>query len=325
MKSVCAVCPHSCQLGQADVGRCGQRRAQDGRVVALNYGRVSAMALDPVEKKPLFHFHPGRQLLSLGSLGCNLDCSFCQNHHLLEPGTDFYQLDSQQLLRVLLQTAAQHPACVGVAFTYNEPTIGYEWLLDVAPLVQGRQLTSVLVTNGFLNPRPWQQLLAVMDALNIDVKSFSEEFYHKQCGGSLAPVLRNVEWAVEHAHVELTYLVIPGLNDGQAELRRFAQWLAAISPEVPVHLTRYFPSRRLRLTPTPLETLRQLAEVVSEWLNFVYVGNVDQAQNTYCPDCGQLLIDRTTDRATMPGLEAGHCSQCQREIPGIGLAGSPDN
>jgi pyruvate formate lyase activating enzyme len=275
--------------------------------------------MDPVEKKPLFHFHPGKLLLSVGSLGCNLDCSFCQNHHISHGESDYYQLTSQELMRLAEKSIAKEPDCVGIAFTYNEPVIGYEWVKDVAALSREKGGVNVLVTNGFLSPAPWRELIACLDAINIDVKSFSEQFYHEQCGGSLAPVLRNVEAALPEIHVELTYLVVPSLNDDPKEVTHFADWVADLSPDIPVHFTRYFPSHRLHLAPTPLAALKELVAIASNKLNFVYLGNVGEAADTVCPVCGQLLIERKAFSVRTTGLIGGHCSGCGRRIPGVGL------
>jgi pyruvate formate lyase activating enzyme len=213
---------------------------------------------------------------------------------------------------------AEQPDCVGIAFTYNEPVVGYEWVRDVV-LQAPKQLAKVLVTNGFMNPKPWRELIQGLDALNIDVKAFREEFYQQQCGGSLAPILRNVETAISEAHVELTYLVVPGLNDSADEVRQFSAWLARVSPDVPVHFTRYFPNHRLQLAPTPLATLAKLRLVAQEELNFVYLGNVGQQPNTYCPRCEHLLIQRDGQSVSVVGMVAGHCERCGRLIPGVGI------
>lgn len=273
MPITCQLCPHACRLSEGTLGRCRQRTVREGRIVSLNFGQVTAIAIDPIEKKPLYHFYPGSEILSVGSLGCNLHCKYCQNYHIAQEQAETKQLQPAELV-ALAKAAQRNTNNIGIAFTYNEPTIGFEFVLETAKLAKAKDLKTVLVTNGYLRPEPWLELLAHIDALNIDVKAFTEETYQELCGASLAPILRNIELAHERSHVELTYLVVPDINDDSQIFERFASWVATLSPNIPLHLTRYFPSYKLKTAPTPLTTLQQLAQLARQHLNFVYLGNV---------------------------------------------------
>lgn len=316
MTVTCQLCPHACQLRAGSLGRCRQRTLRDGRIVALNYGQVSSLALDPIEKKPLYHFYPGTTILSLGSVGCNLRCQYCQNYHIAQEQPECKEMQPQTVVN-LAQATRRRANNIGLAFTYNEPAVGFEFVLETAQLAQSKGLKTVLVTNGYLQAEPWRELLKHMDALNIDVKAFSEEVYRELCGGSLAPVLRNVELAWELSHVEVTYLVVPGVNDEPKAFEQFTLWLADLSPDIPLHLTRYFPSYKLTMAPTPLTTLQQLASLAREHLNFVYLGNVGPLESTYCPQCGRLLIQRGLVPTVTPNLEQRKCAGCGRYFPTI--------
>ncbi|HHW99614.1 MAG TPA: AmmeMemoRadiSam system radical SAM enzyme [Firmicutes bacterium] len=316
MPITCELCPHACQLREGALGKCGQRTLQAGRIASLNYGQVSSLALDPIEKKPLYHFYPGTEILSVGSLGCNLQCQYCQNYHIAHQQVASKRMQPAEVV-ALAQAAQRRTSNIGIAFTYNEPTVGFEFVLDTAKLAQQQGLKTVLVTNGYLQTEPWRELLAYLDALNIDVKAFTEEAYRQLCGASLAPVLRNVELALEQSHVELTYLVVPGINDEQKDFERFIRWVAGLSPDTPLHLTRYFPSYKLKMAPTPLTTLQRLASLAREHLNFVYLGNVGLLESTLCPQCSRVIIQRGLVSTVTPNLVRGKCVGCGRSFPTI--------
>jgi pyruvate formate lyase activating enzyme len=260
-------------------------------MILRNYGQVVSAHVDPIEKKPLYHFFPGRPILSVGTFGCNLSCRFCQNSEISQAEVAGQEMPPERLL----QYARQVPRNLGVAFTYNEPGIWFEYVRDCAPVLRERGLKTVLVTNGYLDPAPWEALCECADAMNIDLKGFSEGFYQHQCGGALAPVLKNIETAVRRGvHVEVTNLLIPGKNTDTAEFERLTEWLAALSPDLPLHLSRYFP-RHLETTPaTEPELMLALAEIARRHLRYVFLGNVALAagQDTVCPDCGAPWIER---------------------------------
>lgn len=280
----------------------------------LNYGACSSLGLDPVEKKPLYHFHPGAAILSVGSLGCNLRCSFCQNWEIAQADRDTVALTPEELAKAAEERAPE--GCVGVAYTYNEPLVGFEFVLDSAKAVKAAGLKNVLVTNGLVNPEPLAELLPFIDAFNIDVKGFTERFYRDLCGGELAPVLRTVETAAGRSHVELTTLLIPGCNDDPEELDRLVAWVHdSLGPDVPLHFSRYFPQYKLDLPPTPLETLEAAARLAAQRLHYVYLGNVPELgwSDTRCPQCGATVIRRSGYRV-QSALAGRACPECGFEL-----------
>ena len=282
-KKTCEICPKACVLGPDQVGFCGARGNVDGEIIALNYGRVAAMGLDPIEKKPLWRFHPGSRVLSVGSYGCNLRCPFCQNSNLsmewqdewVEATGNYYSryetIMPDKLIDLAL--AAKSKGNIGIAYTYNEPVVGYEYVYDCSILAIEAGLKNILVTNGYCNEKPWKDLLTYIDATNIDVKGFTEEFYHK-VGGELRVVMKNVEAAVEECHVEITCLIIPGENDDPREMEEMSKWIASMNPEIPLHISRFFPQYKMNeKPPTSRETIDKLAAIAGERLKYVYKGN----------------------------------------------------
>ncbi|MDR1573964.1 MAG: AmmeMemoRadiSam system radical SAM enzyme [Clostridiales Family XIII bacterium] len=266
----CELCPHCCLIPDGQTGLCGARRNAGGTLYAESYGRASSLALDPIEKKPLHHFRPGSRILSMGSYGCNMACSFCQNSSISQarPETEFVSPER------LTDIAASVPGNLGLAFTYNEPLIGAEYLLDAAPLLKQSGMKVVLVSNGMICEEPLEALLPFIDAINIDLKAFTPSFYHRM-GGDLETVKRSIARCAESCHTEVTTLIIPGENDGDGETEALSRWLASISRDIPLHLSRFFP--RYEMTekpPTPVSTLARLAEIAGRSLTYVHVGNV---------------------------------------------------
>lgn len=311
----CELCPHDCSISEGGRGICRVRGNVGGTLYAENYGRVSSIAMDPMEKKPLYHFYPGQYILSIGTIGCNFSCSFCQNYHIAqqEAGTQYVEP------RYLLNICRNEEDCVGLAYTYNEPSVWYEYVLETAQIIRQEGLKNVMVTNGYMSTKPLAELLPYIDAMNIDVKGFSEKYYRDICGGSLKDVQRTVEASADKAHVEITTLVVPGYNDSIEEIKALASWLAGIKPSIPLHLSRYYPQYKMSAPPTPVDTIRQLREVASEYLDYVYVGNIPgEDSNTYCPSCHALLIRRTSG-IFIEHLDDGKCSKCGKEINIIGL------
>jgi pyruvate formate lyase activating enzyme len=307
----CCLCPHNCSIGPGHTGVCRVRVNKEGTLIAANYGRVSSMAMDPVEKKPLYHFYPGRDIFSIGTVGCNLRCSYCQNYTISQQEAPTRLLSPDQAVQLVLN---QGPNCIGIAFTYNEPFMWYEYVLATAKKARAAGVKTVMVTNGFVRDEPLQELLQFIDAMNIDLKAFSESTYRKLCGGSLQPVLDTVEAAVRFGcHVEATTLIIPTYNDSAAEIESLSKWLANLSPQIPLHLSRYFPQYKLSLPPTPLKTLEQAFNIARASLNYVYIGNADLGlgRNTCCPRCGATLIKRQGYSVRLIGLkEGGSCANC---------------
>ncbi len=280
-KAVCWLCPHRCHLSDGQTGFCRARQNQGGIIRSLSYGLLTSAALDPIEKKPLYHFHPGSHILSLGSFGCNLRCPFCQNYTISQAGRDGFegqQLPMDRTSPKEIVAAAQRleetSGNIGVAFTYNEPLVGYEFVYDTARLLKEAGLAVVLVTNGQIEKDPWLHLLPYVDAVNIDLKGFTQSFYD-WIGGDLKTTKAAIEMAAEQGvHVEVTTLVIPGRNDRDEEMAAEAEWLAGLSAELPLHLSRYFPRYRSKIPMTPVETLQRLRRIAGARLRFVHLGNV---------------------------------------------------
>lgn len=269
----CLLCPHECVLSQDGTGVCRARRNTGGRLYSLNYSCVTSLALDPIEKKPLYHFHPGSLILSAGTFGCNFKCSWCQNWTIAHKDARTMEMTPGELSGIAREYASR--GSIGVAYTYNEPSIWYEFIHDTARLVKKQGLMNVLVTNGFISIEPLEQLLPYMDAMNIDVKAFTEEFYKNYCKGALSSVMKTVERAARSCHVEITTLVIPGLNDSPEEIERLASWLASISPDMVLHLSRFFPNYQMNdIIPTPRETLENVRNSALKHLKHVYLGNI---------------------------------------------------
>lgn len=275
--TICQVCPHHCQLKAGQTGICRVRVNQEGELAALNYGQVSALALDPIEKKPLYHFHPGTMIFSVGSYGCNLACPFCQNYTIAQQLPPTRYISAAKLAALTAEYSAQ--GSIGLAFTYNEPLMWLEYIMDVAPRLKEQGLKVVLVSNGFIEKKPLQALLPWVDAWNIDVKAFNEEFYRRLCKGQLDTVKNTVEEIVGKAHLEITTLLIPGENEAEDEIRDLARWLASLDPNLVLHLSRYYPAYRLNSPPTELKTLRKARQIAREYLNYVYLGNVAPQEN----------------------------------------------
>lgn len=269
----CVLCPHDCHIQEGHRGLCGVRINHHGELFAESYGQVSSLALDPIEKKPLYHFHPGSRILSLGSFGCNFSCSFCQNHSLSMEKPDTVYIAPELLVQKALELKKE--GNIGLAYTYNEPLISFEFVLDCCKLAREKGLLNVLVTNGYIQQEPLSEILPVIDAMNIDLKSFHQEFYGKICNGKVEFVKKTIERAVQKCHVEVTTLIIPGLNDTEEEMEDLSSWLSSLSPEIPLHLTRFFPRYKLSdRGPTPHETLERLALIAKTRLKYVYLGNV---------------------------------------------------
>lgn len=313
----CNLCPHGCRIGEGGRGICRVRENIKGTLYARNYGRVSSIAMDPMEKKPLYHFYPGKYILSVGTIGCNFKCSFCQNYQIAHQnaGTQYVAP------RYLLNICRNEENCIGIAYTYNEPSIWYEYILETAQIFSQEGYKNVLVTNGYMSQEPLRELLQYTNALNIDVKGFSESYYRDICGGTLRDVQRTVETAAAKAHVEVTTLIVPGYNDSIDEIKRLAHWLSEINPSMPLHLTRYYPQYKMSAPPTPVETIRKLKETALEYLDYVYTGNIPGEDNsTLCPACGALLLKRDYGIFIEHlDVDEGQCTKCGKEISFIGL------
>lgn len=268
----CHLCPYNCIIQDDDVGVCGVRKNVKGTLYSLVYNKTTSVALDPVEKKPLYHYHPGEFILSLGTSGCNFHCDFCQNWEISQaPDAPSRDITAQEAV-----DKAKSLGSFGVAYTYNEPFIWYEFVLECSRLARRNGLENVLVTNGYISPQPLEELLPYIDAMNIDIKSMDDEFYRKLCKGRLAPVLHTAARSHKSCHIEITNLVIPGLNDRDDNFERLRDWICqSLGDDVPLHFSRYFPCYRMKEPPpTPLATLARAERIAKKRLRYVYLGNV---------------------------------------------------
>lgn len=278
MNVICPVCMHHCELEEGSAGLCRARENQGGRSVAVNYGRLTALALDPVEKKPLGRFMPGSMILSAGSFGCNLRCPFCQNHEISMAGEETADMESASISLTPEELAARAYALadrgnIGVAFTYNEPLVGWEYVRDTARQVRGLGMKNVIVTNGSVTDLVLDEILPLTDAMNIDLKGFGDGYY-RWLGGDLGTVKHFISRACKACHVELTTLIVPGRNDSEEEMEALAAWVASLDREIPLHVTRFFPRYKMAgARPTPVDTVYRLAEVAAAKLQYVYTGN----------------------------------------------------
>lgn len=270
-KVQCRLCPHNCLIPEGKLGLCGVRKNQKGKFYSLIYEEVTSVALDPIEKKPLYHFHSGESILSIGTKGCNLSCLFCQNWNIsLDLDVPTEKVNSEFIIKRSKQVKS-----FGIAYTYNEPFIWYEFVLDTAKLAKKEGLRNVLVTNGYVNLEPLKIILPFIDAMNIDLKSIEDKFYTKICGGHLDPVLETIKESSKHCHIELTNLIIPTLNDSDENITKLVNWIYEnLGDSVPLHFSRYFPCYKLDIPPTPLATLEKAENIAKKKLKFVYLGNV---------------------------------------------------
>jgi len=269
-KVKCLLCPNYCLLKKGELGICGVRKNEHGRLFSLIYGEATSIALDPIGKKPLYHFHPGKSILSLGTKGCNLKCPWCQNFSISqEPNCPTEKITPKEVI-----ARAKQLGSFGIAYTYNEPFIWYEFVYDTARLARKEGLKNVLVTNGYVNQKPLEEIIGLIDAMNIDVKSMEEEFYKKYCRGQLAPVLNTAEFSKRNCHIEITNLIIPTLNDKKENLEKLTDWIAQkLGKDTPLHFSRYFPCYKTDIPPTPIKTLKEAQNLAQKKLRHVYLGN----------------------------------------------------
>ncbi len=310
----CDLCPMGCKLEPGQAGVCGGRVNQGGQLIAAEYGRVVAAGVDPIEKKPLYHFHPGAPILSIAAHGCNLQCKFCQNWSISQS----HDGAVREVEPGWVVAEAERVDSIGIAYTYSEPLVWYEFVHETSALARERGLKNVLVSNGFLNEAPLRQLLPLIDAANFDLKSMDDAFYRKICLARVQPVLDAIRLARElGVHVEVTNLVIPGHNDSDEQLQRLIDFVAGLDRDVPLHFSAYHPSYLFDAPPTPVETLRRAADLARRKLDFVYVGNVTvpDGSNTRCPGCGNVVVERAGYFARSRLTPDAHCPDCGRELP----------
>jgi pyruvate formate lyase activating enzyme len=315
----CKLCNHNCKLSDGKYGICGVRKNVNGKLLTLIYGSVSSFAVDPIEKKPLYHFYPGTSAFSIGSIGCNFKCSHCQNYSISTANPDYFNIKNISPDQVV--EYAKNYDCKGVSYTYNEPTIWHEFTYNSSKLVKKAGLYTCYVTNGYICEDPLREISHYLDAMNIDVKSFNNEFYRDICKAKLEPVLNTCILAKELGiHIELTYLVIPGLNDSIKDIKKFCNWVInELDKNTPVHFSRFHPDHDMTDIPaTPIETLLKIYDISKEsGMLFSYLGNVIHGyyENTLCPSCGNLCIERNGYLIKIVGLIDNKCSKCGYKLP----------
>ncbi len=321
----CNLCHHRCKIKEGKRGICGVRENRDGKFYSRVYGKIVAEHIDPIEKKPLFHFLPGSRAFSIGTVGCNFHCKHCQNFDISQyPHEHRGEIIGQDRTPEEIVMAAKASGCETIAYTYNEPTIFYEFAYDTALLAQKEGIKNVFVSNGYMSSEAAREIAPYLDAINIDLKTFNDKSYKAVCGARLKPVLKTIQLMKELGiWVEVTTLIIPGINDGEDELRKIARFVKGVGPEVPWHVTQFYPAYRfLDKPPTPVATLRRAREIgTEEGLRYVYEGNVpgEGGENTYCYACGAILIERYGLTLRRNRLQNGKCPECGTSIDGVGM------
>jgi len=314
----CSLCNHRCHIPDQKTGRCGVRRNHTGRLIAGTYARVSAEAIDPIEKKPLNHFLPGTFSYSLGSIGCNFSCTHCQNWQISQP--DHIDRSLQMILPDEAIRRARAHGCASISWTYNEPTLWYEYTRDMGVLAHRIGMKTIYVTNGYMTEEALSELAPDLDAWRVDLKAFSDEFYRSVCKARLQPVLDTTMRAKELGlHIETVTLVIPGLNDSMEEMESLIDWVITnLGPDTPMHFTRFHPDFRMTERPaTPIRTLEKIYECAKEkGLRYPYLGNVGghRYEHTYCPECGKTVINRSGYSVHTDNLNGTHCAYCDESI-----------
>jgi len=317
----CLLCPRECILEPGQRGTCRARENIDGHLYSLVYRKVVSWNADPIEKKPLYHVLPGTKSFSLATAGCNLGCLFCQNWTISQvkpEDLDFLDFSPQKVVDMALESYSR-----SIAYTYSEPTIFYEYMRDIARLAKQKGLVNIYRTAGYINPEPLQELCRYLDATNCDLKGYSDTFYRQYCLGKLSPVLESLKiMQKEKVWIEITNLIIPTVNDDFKMIRQMCRWIKEnLGSEVPLHFSRFFPAYRMtHLPPTPVETLEKAREIaLAEGIKYVYIGNIPghPAQNTYCPRCKRIVIERAGYYVAQNNLKEGKCKFCGQKIPGI--------
>jgi pyruvate formate lyase activating enzyme len=307
----CDLCPANCLLTEGKVGICGARFNRGGQLKTDNFGELVSACFDPIEKKPLYHYYPGTTIFSTGANGCNLNCDNCQNYEISQT-----KVPTRYVAPSDLADLADRNNSIGVAYTYTEPLIWFEYVREAGRHIRERNLKNVLVTNGYINPGPLEELLPLIDAANIDLKGMDPKFYKKVCKGRLEPILANIKRFYEAGvKIEITNLVITNLNDNREDFEKLTDFIVSISPKIPLHFSAYYPTYKMKQPPTPVEKLQTAYEIASDKLDYVYLGNIrlPDRSNTYCPSCKTCLIRRDGYFIEILGLKEGKCVKCGYE------------
>jgi pyruvate formate lyase activating enzyme len=315
----CSLCPHECTISPGQSGICRVRTNLNGVLSADTYGSVVSMQFDPIEKKPLYHFHPGKLIFSIGSLGCNFHCACCQNYEISQTGIIGYSRVQKVSISEVIDIARSKKNNIGIAYTYNEPAIAIELMTDYAHAFESAGFKNIAVSNGYINTKPLMDILPVMDAFNIDIKAFDKEVHKTFTGGDLENVLHTITAiASSGKHIELTLLVIPGINDDLHAFGKLVDWISkTLGCEIPLHISRYFPRYKMHTEATSLDTMKNMAELAKKSLHYVYTGNTAELdfQDTICPQCRTIVVKRTGYNAEVSGLDSsGCCLKCGYKI-----------
>jgi len=323
-KVLCNLCNHGCQIGIGKRGICGVRENQGGTLYTLVYRQLISRNVDPIEKKPLFHFAPGTGSFSIATVGCNFHCDFCQNYEISQMPRDHHQIQGYDVSPEEIVAMAKKTKCKSIAYTYTEPTIYFEYAYDVAQLAAREGLKNVFVTNGYMTEEALRTIHPHLHGANVDLKAFTNEFYQKRCGAKLEGVLRSLKVMKElGVWVEITTLIIPGLNDGEEELRNIAQFICSLGKETPWHISRFHPMyKMLDRSPTSVRILERARKIgIEAGLRYVYTGNVpgDEGEDTYCYHCGKLVVDRLGFQILKYQIKEKKCYNCGSIIDGVDL------
>jgi pyruvate formate lyase activating enzyme len=316
----CGLCPWNCTIAPGKRGMCGVRQNQEGKLYSLVFARPCSMHVDPIEKKPLYHFLPGAWAFSIATIGCNFFCSFCQNWQISKAGADDMEKHFEEVLpEKVVELCIKNGSDV-ISYTYTEPTIFFEYMLDIAKLAKKAGIKNAIVSNGYINEAPLRELCKLIDGANIDLKGFTDEFYQKTCKGKLEPVLQSLKVLKEEGvWLEITNLVVPGLNDDLKKIEEMCQWISKeLGKDVPLHFSRFHPDYKMTdANPTPMETLEKAKEIAEKYLDFVYIGNVGKESNTTCPKCKSIVVRRSMMDVNENKLKNGKCFKCKNNIAGV--------
>ncbi|MFC1978795.1 AmmeMemoRadiSam system radical SAM enzyme [Chloroflexota bacterium] len=319
-KVQCHMCAHQCKIAPLQLGICGVRQNMNGKLQTLVYAKAIAANVDPIEKKPLYHFLPGSQSYSIAAAGCNFKCVFCQNWNISQISAKSGTIPGWELVPQQVVAEAKKTGCASISYTYTEPTVFFEYAYDTAVLAKQAGLYNVFVTNGFMSRQVLDTINPYLDAANVDLKSFKDEYYRKYCKGKLEPVLESIAYMKDLGiWVEVTTLVIPGENDSDAELNDIAAFIAQVDDNMPWHISRFHPDYRFAdHSATPIETLKRAEEIGNErGLRYVYLGNMLSNSDTHCHSCGKTLIERAYFSSTATGLKDGRCTSCGSTTAGV--------
>ncbi|MBD3313558.1 AmmeMemoRadiSam system radical SAM enzyme [Candidatus Woesearchaeota archaeon] len=317
----CHLCPHNCIIQEGMKGICRVRKNIKGSLYSLSYGRALSSHVDPIEKKPLFHFLPGTESYSVGTAGCNLRCEHCQNWEISQASPEDFPAPETKPESIV--ESAKEAGCPSISYTYTEPTIFYEYVMDIASLARDEGIRNIMVTNGFIEEKPLLELYPIIDAANVDLKGFNEEFYTKGCGAELEKVLKALKLMKKTGTwIEITNLLIPTKNDDPKEIKDMCEWIVSeLGESTPLHFSRFFPMYKLKsIQPTPAEKLSEAKNIAEKaGLRFVYIGNIptEKDSNTYCPKCGKLIVARSGFGIVSDNIRQGRCIYCKQQIQGV--------